>query len=80
MNIYKITYFEYDPDENMYYESFSYTVNSDKTEEEIFELTDNWNNELKKRNINGTILCVPISITPIEDLSIEDFILDIQDL
>lgn len=80
MNIYKLTYYEYDTEENVYYEAFCYTVRSNKTEKEISELTDNWNEELKKRNINGTIVFSQIFIQPLDDLSIDDFILGIQDL
>lgn len=80
MNIYKLTYFEYDKAENMYYEAFCYTVRSNKTEEEMNDIRDKWNEELAARNISGMILCTTVLIQPLDNLSIDDFIINIQDL
>ncbi len=79
-NIYKITYYEYDMEDNVYFATFNKTVKTDKDEEHMKNLIDEWNEELYRRDIPGQLHFSTIIISPLEELSVHDFIFDISEL
>ncbi len=79
-NIYKIEYYYYDAEDNMYYDGFYNNVTSDKTEEEMRDMIDEWNKKLKETGISGTFIVVPLKIYSLEEITYEYMIEGIMDL
>lgn len=79
-NIYKIEYYYYDAEDNMYYDGFYNNVSSDKTEEEMRDMIDEWNKKLKETGRSGTFIVVPLNIYPLEEITYEYMVEGIMDL
>ena len=80
MNIYKITYYSYDAEDQCYYEEFYKMFTSGKDEEQMEDMMDLWNQELENKKIPGRISYSLIELSPLEGYTIHDLIRDLYDL
>ena len=78
MNIYKITYYSYDGD--CYCEEFSKVGESSRSEEEMHNLINEWNNKLNENNIKGRVAYSTIILSNLNEYSVYDLIRNISEL
>lgn len=80
MNIYKITYYSYDAEDQCYCAEFYKMFTSNKDEEQMQHMMDMWNLELVNKKIPGRVCCSSIELSSLEDYTIHDLIRDLYDL